>query len=114
MPASKALDIVLLSSEFCLAPLIEPVLQEFDAFIMAESFIGSSSAVGPSFGARGKLGEIAHNFGPVLKLDGKNGRTVSIRIPWQHIRAVISGLNPETDGKRLRFGITKRAKPNRD
>jgi hypothetical protein len=111
-PASKNSDIVLLSHEFCMAALIEPILQEFNAFIMAESLINPSSVEGPSYGAIGKLGEIAHHFGPVLKLNGKNGRTVSIRIPWEHIRAVISGVAPETDGTRFNFAIRKRHKPN--
>ena len=110
---SKILDIVLLSSDFCLGPLIEPVLQEFGASIRAESVIDRSSfADSTSFGARGELSEISHHFGPVLKLNGQEGRAVSSRIPWQHIRAIISGLDPETDGRRLKFGINKRAKPN--
>ncbi len=95
-----------------MTPLIEPILQEFNAFIMAQSIMSPSSVDGTSYGVIGKLGEIAHQFGPVLKFDGKNGRTVSIRIPWAHIRAVISGVDPETDGTRFNFAIRKRQKPN--
>jgi len=111
MPTSKALDIVLLSNEFSMTALIEPIFQEFNAAISANSLAGSSG-LDTVFGARGTLSENAHQFGPVLTLNKKNGRTVSMRIPWQHIRAVISGVDPETDGKRLNFGISRRVKSN--
>jgi hypothetical protein len=110
MPAqrtSKGLDIGLLPDELSSAALIESVLQDFNAAIRAKSLTDIPVAGRYSNGARGKRSEITHHFGPVLKLDEKNGRTVSIRNPWQHIRAVISGLDPQTDGKRLYFGIAK-------
>jgi hypothetical protein len=111
MTTSKALDIVLLTDEFSRLSLIEPILQEFKAAVRAESLIDNSGMYGV-FGARGTLSETAHQFGPVLTLKEEKGRIVSMRIPWQHIRAVISGVDPETDGKRYRFGISKRVKPN--
>ena len=110
MPIPEALDIILLSNEFSTAALIEPIFQEFNAAIRAESLIDPSGLDGV-FGARGTLSETAHHFGPVLTLNGANERSVSVRIPWHHIRAVISGVDPETDGRRLNFGISKR-RPN--
>jgi hypothetical protein len=110
MTTSKALDVVLLSSEFSQSALIEPIFQEFNAAISAQSIVDSSGKY-DVFGAIGTVSETAHQFGPLLTLE-ENGRTVTMRIPWQHIRSVISGVDPETDGRRFKFGISRRSKPN--
>ena|SRR5437763_922029 len=97
----KHVDIVFLSGLHDLGAL-GTVLEVFEALIQRHTE--------PSFAAIGELGETDNHFGPVLKLERKNGRTLSVRIPWQYIQGVASGVDREADVKALGFALAIRAK----
>jgi hypothetical protein len=70
----------------------------------------TSDATQPSFAALGTVADTDNHFGPVLKVKSKNGRSLSVRISWQNILGIVSGVDRETDLRTLGFAPAIRAK----
>jgi hypothetical protein len=83
MPKQQ-MDILILDEVVSTLEPLAGVLRIFKALYVRETAPGTCLA-------QGQLQDTNSPFGPVLQLHDKHGRNMSVRIPWQWIRAVISG-----------------------